>query len=66
MYQGNGHVHKDKFNRVSDFQDRYYRDPTDSGARPGTEYRSSLRNQARLAYRLAKKTLKQVNKQSSN
>jgi hypothetical protein len=54
------------FNKISDFQDRYYRDPKDSGARPGTEYRSSLRNQARLAYRLAKKTLKQVNKQSSD
>ncbi len=42
------------FSTVSDFMERYYNDGS-SGARPGTEYRPALRNQARIAYRLGKK-----------
>jgi hypothetical protein len=45
------------FNKISDFMDRYYKSPSDKG-RPNTEYRSELRNAARIAYRVAKKAWK--------
>ena len=56
MYQGKAK----NFNKISDFQDRWHVDPRETGARKGTEYRSELRNNARIAYRVAKKTLKEL------
>jgi|DEB0MinimDraft_10_1074344.scaffolds.fasta_scaffold668217_1 hypothetical protein len=53
MYQGPAK----NFNSISDFMDRYYRSRTDKG-RPNTEYRSALRNAARIAYKVAKKAVK--------
>ena len=47
MYQGNGHQFDNKFDNISDLMERYYNDGT-PGARPGAEYRSTLRNMARL------------------
>jgi len=64
MYQGNGHVHDDKFNKISDFMERWYVNPGDRGGRKGTEYRATLRNQARIAYRIAKRTIKQMEKEN--
>ena len=64
MYQGKGHVHDDKFNKISDFMERWYVNPGDRGARKGTEYRATLRNQARIAYRIAKRTIKQMEKEN--
>lgn len=52
------HRFENKFDRVSDFMERYYVSPTDKGARPNEHYRGALRNNARIAYRVAKKTLK--------
>ena len=46
------------FSNISDFMERYYNDGT-TGARPGSEYRPALRNQARIAYRLGKKLFKE-------
>ena len=60
MFQGKAK----NFNKISDFQDRWHVDPRETGARKGTEYRSELRNSARIAYRVAKKTLKQIGKQN--
>ena len=60
MYQGNGHIWNNKFNKISDFMERYYRSPKDKGARPNAHYRGALRNQARIAYRVAKKTIKEL------
>ena len=57
MYQGTQHWMRDRFNRVSDLMDRYT--PDNQPGRPGEEYRASLRNNARLSYRLAKKAIKQ-------
>jgi hypothetical protein len=51
------------FNKISDFQDRWYSDPNESGPRKGTEYRGALRNAARIAYRVAKKTQKQIDRE---
>lgn len=62
MYQGKGHVHGGKFNKVSDFMDRWYVDPSEPGPRKSTEYRGALRNSARVAYRVAKRTLKEMAK----
>lgn len=59
MYQGEGY-HKN-FNCVSDLMERYYNDGA-RGARPSAEYRGALRNMARIAYRIAKKTVKQQKK----
>jgi hypothetical protein len=56
MYQGE----PKNFNKISDFMDRYY---NDGKGRPSTEYRSELRNAARIAYRVAKKAV-QAQKQS--
>ena len=44
------------FNKISDFMNRWYPAPGESGPRKGTEYRAALRNDARIAYRIAKKT----------
>ena len=60
MFQGKAK----NFNKISDFQDRWHVDPRESGPRKGTEYRAELRNSARIAYRVAKKTLKQMEKQN--
>ena len=60
MYQGKAK----NFNKISDLQDRWHVDPRESGPRKGTEYRAELRNSARIAYRVAKKTLKQMEKQN--
>jgi len=57
MYQGPAK----NFSNISDFMDRYYNDGK-RGARPGTEYRGALRNMARVAYRIAKKAVKEQNK----
>lgn len=57
MYQGPAK----NFNKISDFMDRYYKSPKDRG-RPSTEYRGALRNAARIAYRIAKKTVKEQQK----
>jgi len=57
MYQGPAK----NFNKISDFMDRYYKSPKDQG-RPSTEYRGALRNAARIAYRIAKKTVKEQQK----
>ena len=56
MFQGKAK----NFNKISDFQDRWHVDPRESGPRKGTEYRAELRNNARIAYRVAKKTLKEL------
>ena len=64
MYSGDGHVFKNKFNKISDFMERWYVDPADRSIRKGSEYRAALRNQARIAYRIAKKTVKQMEKES--
>ncbi len=61
MYQGKGHQFDNKFNKVSDLMERYYDDGT-SGARPAAEYRGALRNMARIAYRVAKKAVKEQRK----
>lgn len=58
MFQGKAK----SFSKVSEFQDKWHVDPKETGARKGTEYRSALRNQARLAYKLAKKTVKDMEK----
>ena len=60
MYHGKGHIFNNQFNKVSDFMERYYRAPTDSGPRPTAHYRPELRRMARLAYRIAKKTVKEL------
>tara|TARA_R110000765_G_scaffold72847_1_gene142350 strand:- start:419 stop:604 length:186 start_codon:yes stop_codon:yes gene_type:complete len=60
MFQGKAK----SFSKVSEFQDKWHVDPRETGARKGTEYRSELRNNARIAYRVAKKTLKQMEKQN--
>ena len=65
MYQGTGHIWNNKFNKISDFQERYYRAATDQGARPGAHYRGALRNAARIAYRVAKKSIKQLRAKNS-
>jgi len=62
MYSGDGHVFKNQFNKISDFMERWYVDPKDKGPRPASEYRGALRNQARIAYRIAKRTVKQMDK----
>jgi len=49
------------FNKISDFQNRWHVDPAESGPRKGSEYRATLRNAARIAYRIAKRTVKQLN-----
>jgi hypothetical protein len=56
MFQGKAK----SFSKVSEFQDKWHVDPKETGARKGTEYRSALRNQAKLAYKLAKKTVKDM------
>ena len=56
MFQGKAK----SFSKVSEFQDKWHVDPRETGARKGTEYRSELRNNARIAYRVAKKTLKEL------
>lgn len=61
MYKGNGHKFDNKFDRVSDLMERYYNDGA-QGARPSAEYRGALRNAARIAYRVAKKAIKEQNK----
>ena len=61
MYTGTKHVFDNKFNCVSDLMERYYNDGA-QGARPGAEYRGALRNMARVAYRIAKKAVKEQNK----
>jgi hypothetical protein len=65
MYQGKGHVWQEKFNRISDLMERWYVDPSERGARKSAEYRGALRNYARLAYRIAKRTVKDL-KNNSN
>ena len=65
MYQGKGHVNGNNFNKISDLMDRYYRDTNDQGARESTEYRGALRNTARISYRIAKRTVKDL-KNNSN
>ena len=61
MYQGKGHQFDNKFDNISDLMERYYNDGT-RGARPGAEYRSTLRNMARMSYRIAKKAVKEQRK----
>lgn len=51
MYQGPAK----NFNKISDFMDRWY---PDGKSRPASEYRAELRKLARIAYRVAKKTVK--------
>jgi|TARA_R110000851_G_scaffold240637_1_gene393367 hypothetical protein len=58
MFQGKAK----SFSKVSEFQDKWHVDPRETGARKGTEYRAALRDQAKLAYRLAKKTVKDMEK----
>lgn len=60
MYQGKGHIWNNQFNKVSDFMERYYRAPTDKGPRPAAHYRPELRRAARIAYRIAKRTIKEL------
>ena len=48
------------FSKVGEFMDRYYRDEQDSEIRPKKEYRATLRNQARQSYRIAKKSVRQI------
>ena len=63
MYQGNGHIWQNKFNKISDFMERYYKSPQDVGKpRPSDHYRGALRNADRLSYRIAKKTMRQQQK----
>jgi len=62
MYQGNGHIFEDKFNKVSDFMDRWYVDPKERGPRKSGEYRGALRNAARISYRVAKRALRDLKK----
>jgi hypothetical protein len=51
------------FNKISDFMSRWYIKPgSPKVRRPANEFRAALRNDARIAYRIAKKTLKQQNK----
>jgi|TARA_B110000285_G_C14951146_1_gene526850 hypothetical protein len=64
MYQGKGHVHEDKFNKISDFMERWYVERGQTGPRPINEYRGALRNNARIAYRVAKQTLKQIQREA--
>jgi hypothetical protein len=45
--------------------ERWYVDPSERGARKSAEYRGALRNYARLAYRIAKRTVKDL-KNNSN
>ena len=67
MYQGKGHVWQNKFNKISDFMDRYYKSPADAGKpRPSVHHRSELRNAARIAYRVAKKTMKEQRKNNES
>ena len=61
MYQGNGHQFDNKFDNISDLMERYYNDGA-QGPRPGAEYRGALRNMARIAYRIAKKAVKEQRK----
>ena len=61
MYTGTKHVFDNKFNCVSDLMERYYNDGK-RGARPAAEYRGALRNMARVAYRIAKRAVKEQNK----
>lgn len=61
MYQGTKHRFDNKFDRVGDLMERYYNDGT-KGARPAAEYRGALRNMARVAYRIAKRAVKEQNK----
>ena len=61
MYTGTKHVFDNKFNCVSDLMERYYNDGAQD-ARPGAEYRGALRNMARVAYRIAKKAVKEQRK----
>lgn len=49
-----------KFNKISDLMDRHYFDPKETGPRKRTEYRGQLREQARIAYRIAKKSLRDI------
>jgi len=51
------------FNKISDFMDRWYVDPSEPGPRKSAEYRGALRNTARIAYRVAKKTYRDIQKQ---
>ena len=48
--------------KVSEFQDKRVVDHIKYGPRKGSEYRGALRNMARIAYRVAKKTIKQMQK----
>ena len=57
MYQGNEHWMRDRFDRVGDLMDRYT--PDNKHGRPSEEYRASLRNAARLSYRLAKRAIRE-------
>jgi hypothetical protein len=51
------------FNKISDFMSRWYVKPGSPRVRrPASEYRAALRNDARIAYRVAKKTVKLQNK----
>jgi hypothetical protein len=59
MYQGKGHIWNNQFNKISDFMERYYRAPEDTGPRPTEHYRPELRRMARISYKIAKKTLRQ-------
>lgn len=61
MYQGKGHQFDNKFENISDLMERYYNDGT-PGARPAAEYRSALRNMARISYRIAKRAVKEQRK----
>ena len=61
MYQGKGHQFDNKFDNISDLMERYYNDGS-PGARPGAEYRSTLRNMARMSYRIAKRAVKEHRK----
>ncbi len=54
------------FNKISDFQDRWYPDPGEPGPRKGSEYRGPLRNAARIAYRVAKKSFRDIQKSRSS
>jgi hypothetical protein len=58
MYKGNGHVHKDKFNKVGDFMHGYK--PSKGVIRPAEEYRAARRNTAKLSYRIAKSAVKNL------
>lgn len=62
MYQGKQHVWEDKFNKVSDLMERWYVNPAEKGPRKGNEYRGALRNAARIAYRIAKRTMRDMKK----